>query len=793
MSINELRGRIRALRGSIRRLHALSGTARLAIALVVAITVSFILDWSLVLPVGVRTLLLFLSITALLTVIYKGLLRPLFERLHEEDLALRLEKRYPELKDGLISSLQFARQASGEEFGESVSLQNAVIADTVERSRSLDFPAVADSPRAYRIAALAFSACLVPAALLAFSQRSREYASIWWKRNVALSREASWPRQTFLEVYFREDKDTFLTQQGPMTVVNVAQGDDLTLCVKANGTVPQKVTLFYRAVSGDSKAEPIQESKVMAQVGERDFQYALVGLDESLLFHVEGGDDRDGEPIYLIRVLPTPRVESLTLSLTYPPYMRRERETTTEGNLRVPIGTRVDLLVRTNMKVRAAALNLDREAPRPLESVEEMTYQGGFVVSGDVNYSIALTGEHGLSDRRPLRFTVKGLPDEAPKVTPVSPNVFEFDATPEAVLLVKTVASDDNGLSEVTLRLKPPRSELATEISLMDAGTTFREDGGAFEPGSKRAISVRTLEIKAVPGGSDHPSPEVGDTFFFHVEARDEKTGPGGEPAPNVGRCQEFRVSVTSRVDLERKLSDWQLRIKEDVKKLRRLQDKSKSDLDFFLTPEETLRPLDPAERQKLLDIEIVQNRTSTDSKRLTTDFVHLFDAYLFNRVEKSSFADRLLATLVEAAREPRADAWAGYRKLTEGLAPGAADESEILGKLLGMVASGLSITEKSSPEAARAITTARLLPEGADRLPALKTAQEKQQAILDELDRLLKKMDEWEDYQGILDAMKQLIEDQKAIKNRTLSEINRKTKPEVDPNDKSEIDRKNR
>ncbi|MBI1853370.1 MAG: hypothetical protein HYR85_23775 [Planctomycetes bacterium] len=770
MSVGELQQRVRRLGGYLRRLDALKGGAAFVIASVSVAAASFLIDWFLVLPLVVRGLLLFGSITLLVTIVYRGLVRPLVGRRSEEQLALLVERRFPEMKDGLISSLQFAKKASGEAYGESTSLQEMVIADTAKRASTFDFHAVVDSGVVHRFAALALFVVAIPVVLLAALPGFRQYAAIWWKRDVALSSAAMWPRQTFLEVYFREGKNIFVTQQKDVTVVSVAQGDDLTVCVKANGKVPPKVSLYYQPVTGDAKAAAVQEVRAMAQVGERDFQYAFVGVSDSLAFYVEGGDDRDGKPSFLVRVVPTPRVESLTLSCTYPAYMRREPTTTTEGNLRVPIGTRVDLLVRTNMKVECASLVIEKDATRALDPVDEQTFRGGFVVGNDLTYSVTLVGEHGLTDRNPLRFQVKGLPDEAPKVLAMSPSVYEFDATPEGLALLKTLSTDDYGIADLRLLVKLPRDEKPVEIPII--GDSIADDGQPFQAGGIRAISVRTLAVADLPAESDGKKLDVGDSFYFRVEARDERTSAKGEPDPNVGRCQDFRVTLTSRIDLERKLSDWQLRIKDDVKKLRKVQDKTKSDLDFFLTPEETVRALDPAERQKLLDLEIAQNRVTTDSKRLTTDFVHLFDAYVFNRFEKGPYADRILSTLVDAARDPKADAWAGYRKLVTEANGGGGEESEVLGKILGMVARGFTISETLSPDAARALTTARLLPEGDDRLPALRSTAEKQQAILDELDRLLKKMDEWEDYQGILDAMKQLIEDQKAIRSRTLSEI---------------------
>ena len=75
-----------------------------------------------------------------------------------------------------------------------------------------------------------------------------------------------------------------------------------------------------------------------------------------------------------------------------------------------------------------------------------------------------------------------------------------------------------------------------------------------------------------------------------------------------------------------------------------------------------------------------------------------------------------------------------------------------------------LELSEDLSPDAHKALTAARQSP----GLSAFQAAQAVQIRVEDMLDRLLDRMDEWEDYQEVLSLVKTLIQDQQSLRART-------------------------
>ena len=88
----------------------------------------------------------------------------------------------------------------------------------------------------------------------------------------------------------------------------------------------------------------------------------------------------------------------------------------------------------------------------------------------------------------------------------------------------------------------------------------------------------------------------------------------------------------------------------------------------------------------------------------------------------------------------------------------------DLVGRLLDMAGLALTVEQDSSREAHRLLGIARTAPSG-DNLKAGLTAQRE---VLAQLDRLLGRMDEWEDFQEVLLLVKTLIDDQRSARSRT-------------------------
>ncbi len=99
---------------------------------------------------------------------FKLVLRPLFVRFADLDIALRIEQRWPGLHDRLASTIQFLRLNPADAKHSSPALREATIRQAIEETRTIDFREAIDHRPIRRAAGLAVAA-VVLASLFGFA------------------------------------------------------------------------------------------------------------------------------------------------------------------------------------------------------------------------------------------------------------------------------------------------------------------------------------------------------------------------------------------------------------------------------------------------------------------------------------------------------------------------------------------------------------------------------------------------------------------------------------------------
>ena len=140
--MDSVRKRLHGVRRTLRSLYLTEGIARVLLTLIAFLLLTFALDFLLDLPVEVRLVLLGGGILWVLTVLWRKFLRRLAIRIPDDDLALLVEREYPELRDRLISAVQFARQDEWDKQFNSPELVEALITDAEQATASIDFKRV---------------------------------------------------------------------------------------------------------------------------------------------------------------------------------------------------------------------------------------------------------------------------------------------------------------------------------------------------------------------------------------------------------------------------------------------------------------------------------------------------------------------------------------------------------------------------------------------------------------------------------------------------------------------------
>ncbi|MHC4695126.1 MAG: hypothetical protein ACYTFA_00105 [Planctomycetota bacterium] len=521
---------------------------------------------------SMRAALLGLIVAGASWLIWWRVIAPLRLRIGLAEAARLVERRYPGLASVLISAVRFSGGEAGPEATNSPALMASVVDRASRQARAADFTVVLDSRRPR------WAACGLVASLLILTGStlySPQMVGLWFGRNVLLQ-ELPWPKRTRLVVELQDDQ------------LIGARGDDLVVHAHAEGVQPREVEIIFTDASGRAGRE------TMVTVGRRGayrYRYTFKAVQEEFEFYLRGGDDRTDT--YKAVLLERPRVVETEMRIEPPAYTRME--TAALGNdervARVLPGSQVTLAIRTNKPVGHATLMAGRsvvddavpdadhrwtENPVPVSPAPDVSTSWRVTLSPvETNtYHFALVDDVGLTNKKPVRFSLRVDKDEPPRARLKLLGVSEM-ITPEARLPIELEFSDTYGLATAELVYSVAREALDSldRESLLDPtlptgdATELPEEliplpafkphvtnfvtelswpvsEGSLSPGDRLILSARALDFDTVSGPNHARTPD----WMLRVVTRDELL------AELARREQEYRMDFGRLIDYQEQL-----------------------------------------------------------------------------------------------------------------------------------------------------------------------------------------------------------------------------------------------
>src|SRR5258706_576779 len=139
--------RLDRVRQAIRRLYVMDGSSRLVLVFAAFVAVTFLFDWTFILPSSIRVLFLLGGLSGLAWIAARRIVFPARVGISDDDLAIFVERHFPDLNDRLISALQLAREVGAPESERSSGfnspeLVGALVDDAARAASSIDFDQV---------------------------------------------------------------------------------------------------------------------------------------------------------------------------------------------------------------------------------------------------------------------------------------------------------------------------------------------------------------------------------------------------------------------------------------------------------------------------------------------------------------------------------------------------------------------------------------------------------------------------------------------------------------------------
>src|SRR5262245_19926997 len=253
---NPIRKRLAALRRRLRLVTTVRGTGFLLALLLLTAMQAGVLDWFCQLPALVRACFLVYLLVAAGVVALQALVRPLFSKMDDLTLALKVEERYPSLNDALASTVQFLEQAErnilaresasaspvatrpdggGPGSGDSPALRREAVRRTVQKAEGCDFNRVVDSRDLGVSVTLGGVAALATVALVFFFPA---VAGTALARLVDPFGPHPWPSQTRLEMGPHKDR--------------IGRNDAFEIRGRVFGVIPDEAVIVYRLDGGSN-------------------------------------------------------------------------------------------------------------------------------------------------------------------------------------------------------------------------------------------------------------------------------------------------------------------------------------------------------------------------------------------------------------------------------------------------------------------------------------------------------------------------------------------------------------
>ncbi|HVS17858.1 MAG TPA: hypothetical protein VMT18_04600, partial [Planctomycetota bacterium] len=449
------------LRGRLDRLLVAHALGALLLSLSGWLVFAFVADRLLAVPQPVRWLHLIVLAALPTTVLVWAFVRPWRRRLDESGLALLIERRHPELRELLVSAVDLQRGAAPADSDPELVARVLVRADAA--AAELDLAGVLAPARPRRLAGAGLGALL---ALALVARSSPELAGIFLDR--LLGGSAAWPQRTHLELSIPVAADDsgggarLSVQATPERIeVTVARGTDVPVLVRALGRVPDTVTLHLSQREGGPR-----EQLELASSGDGQFRTLLRSCQADLEFHVTGGDDEDGLPRVVLRVLDPPDVRGLALRVTPPAYTGLAGDVRYDRDVEVLVGSLLEVVAlpdppsaRGRVRLLPEDRTLELEPrPFPARADGDPELQGlGFDLEAlaSLRLRFELIDDSGLENPDPGLFAVEVRTDRRPDVELLSPTRGEVDVVVGGALRLAARASDDLGLASLAWRVAP--------------------------------------------------------------------------------------------------------------------------------------------------------------------------------------------------------------------------------------------------------------------------------------------------------------------------------------------------
>ena len=462
----------------------------------------------------------------------------LFQSIHPEHAARRIERQHPEMKESLISWLQLSTHSEH-------SAPRGVLATVgrfaVRNLGGQDSTSIIDSANLIRLAALLFGFLLTGTVYLFASPKSGTTSLA--RILMPWSNIAPAARVRIVSV-------------APGTTA-ITQGTSLPISVTVRGMLKgDQVFVRYDLSDGQQIGQRLKMNEDIEGINYRlDFGKSFGGIHQPLSYWIDAGDASAGPFALSVQVVPIVAIDRIEFE--YPKYTKqRPRTILQEGAIEAPEGTRVKLFAHANQPMAKSRLEFDPVvgngvllSSSQLLDLETQGTQlsGGWLLRLDKNgtnptlstYRVKATNSLNESNGDPVIYKIKVLGDLPPEVR-IQPDSQSNKDNPLDVPL--------DGSQEIEMRGVDPDFGLVSLTAFAKLSNRTADKEKVIETICFESSAGTTLQVVKVftfkPSEYDL---KIGDILEFRAVAKDNRCKVGEDtPEPNQASSSPLVIRIVA-------------------------------------------------------------------------------------------------------------------------------------------------------------------------------------------------------------------------------------------------------
>ena len=519
--------------GTMRRVELGVGITGWLCTLVVVILAAILVDhWLWPLSMLARYAILIFLVGWSVWWVPRRILPFLYQSIHPEHAARKIELQHPEMKESLISWLQLSSSVDSAPKG----VLATVGRFAVRNLGGQDSTSIVDSAVLIRLAALLFGFLLTGTVYLFASPKSG--VTSLSRMLMPWSNIAPAARVRFVSV-------------SPGTTT-ITQGSSLPLSVAVRGMLQSdQVFVRYDLSDGQQIGQRLKMNSEIEGVSYRlDLGKSFGGIHQPLNYWIDAGDAIAGPFSLSVQVVPIVAIDRVEFE--YPKYTRlKPRTLLQDGIIEAPEGTRVKLYAHSNQPMTKSRIEFDPimsgnvfvGASSILDLETDATQiKGQWMLQLDKkgtnptlsSYRVKATNSLNESNGDPVLYKIKVFGDLHPEVMLQSDLNQVVDVPVNGSKTIEMRAFDpDFGLTALTATGRLPKSGTSDEKLVFSVPVFESASGTAGQITKVFTFTPSEFDLKA------------GDAIQFVAIATDNRCKVGEDtPEPNEGRSKPITLRV---------------------------------------------------------------------------------------------------------------------------------------------------------------------------------------------------------------------------------------------------------